>query len=143
MRNLFHLAVILVVLLMGFLTPAWPAGGGITPEQIFLQVIDWQQVVGTWEILPEDSPLHEKNEGSTKPAVRTLMTLRKDGTCRIFNKEFPAGSDALWTFDDHQMFVTFPNGKRQEFYVYGVRSDFMVTRSPIKQGIDQLWSRVK
>ena len=35
------------------------------------------------------------------------MALRKDGTCRIFNKEHPTGSDGLWTFDDHKMSIAF------------------------------------
>jgi hypothetical protein len=117
--------------------------GGVTPEQIYQPSIDWKSVVGTWEILPDENPLAEKNKSSSGASVRTIMTLRKDGTCRVFNEGHPMGSDGLWTFEQHEMFIRFPSGSRAEFYVYGVKGDFMVTRSPIKGGKDQLWSRVK
>jgi hypothetical protein len=119
------------------------AAEGIAPEQIFQPVIDWTSVIGTWEVLPEDNPLGEKGEGVQNTSQRVLMTLRKDGTCRIFNRENPTGSDGLWAFEDHDMSVKFKNGHRLDFFVYGVKGNFMVTRSPIKQGKDQLWSRIK
>jgi hypothetical protein len=117
--------------------------GDITPEQVFQQAIDWNSVMGTWEVLPQDSPLTEKEKTPLKLSHRTLMTLRKDGTCRIFNKQHPLGADGLWTFDDHEVFITFGSGVRMEFYVYGVKGDFMVTQSRGDGGKDQLWSRVK
>lgn len=119
------------------------AGAGISPEQIYQPAIDWNGVVGTWEVLPDDNPLGEKQGRAAQPAVRTIMTLRKDGTCRIFDRKHPAGADALWTYENHEMFVKFPVGTSVGLFVYGVRGDYMVTRSPIKGGKDQLWSRVK
>ena len=118
------------------------AAGGITPEQIYQPAINWDIVVGTWEILPDSNPLAETDKENQTPP-RTLMTLRKDGTCRIFNQESPLGQDAIWTVGDHQMFITFPKGERIDFFVYGVKGDFMITLSPIRDGKDQLWSRVK
>ncbi len=124
--------------------PAPTAGAeGITPEQIFQAVIDWNSLIGTWEVLPEGSPLQEKSQGNEQTSARTLMTLRVDGTCRVFDKAHPHGSDGLWTFEDHEMFITFKNAVGIELYIYGVKADFMVTRSPIKGGKDQLWSRIK
>ena len=116
---------------------------GITPEQIFQSVIDWNSLIGTWEVLPERSPLQEKSRSNEQMSDRTLMTLRVDGTCRVFDKAHPHGSDGLWTFEDHEMFITFKNAAGIELYIYGVKADFMVTRSPIKGGKDQLWSRIK
>lgn len=117
--------------------------GGITPEQIYQREIEWAQLIGTWEVLPEENPLAENSKSNPNPSHRTLMTLRKDGTCRVFNKDHPTGSDGMWTFENHEMFITFPNGSPMEYFVYGVKRDFMITRSPIKDGRDQLWSRVK
>ncbi|MDQ7782147.1 MAG: hypothetical protein RDU20_04660 [Desulfomonilaceae bacterium] len=119
------------------------ASGGITPEQIYQETVEWKAVVGTWEVLPEDNPLAENGKTESKASNRTLMTLRKDGTCRIFNKEHPTGSDGMWYYDKHEMFITLPNGTRVGFFVYGVKGDFMVTRSLVTGGKDQLWSRVK
>jgi hypothetical protein len=117
--------------------------GGIAPEQIFQPVINVHNLVGTWEVLPDEHPLEETNKANQDSSYRTLMALRKDGTCRFFNKEHPTGSNGLWTFEDHKMYVTFKNGSRIGYYVYGIKGDFMVTRTPIKEGKDQLWSRVK
>ncbi len=117
--------------------------GGIAPEQIFQPVIDLQKLIGTWEVLPDEHPLEETSKTNLNSAQRTLMALRKDGTCRFFNKEHPTGSDGLWTLEDHKMFITFNNGSRLGYYVYGIKGDFMVTRTPVKEGKDQLWSRVK
>jgi len=134
----------LVILLCVAGAPLWvPAGGGITPEQIYQDAIKWDNVVGTWEILPETNPLGENGKDGQKPSHRPLMTLRKDGTCRVFNQEFPMGRDGMWTMGDHEMFITFQEGSRIDFFVYGVKGDFMITRSPAKEGKDQLWSRVK
>jgi len=116
---------------------------GITPEQIYQREIEWAHLIGTWEVLPEENPLAENSKSNATPSHRTLMTLRKDGTCRVFNKDHRTGSDAIWTFENHEMFITFPNGSRIEYFVYGVKKDFMITRSPIKDGRDQLWSRIK
>ena len=81
--------------------------GGITPEQIYQHAIDWNSLIGTWEILPEGNPLEEEPKGSEQASERTLMTLRVDGTCRVFDKDHPNGSDGLWTFDQHEMYITF------------------------------------
>jgi hypothetical protein len=115
----------------------------MTPEQIYQPRLNWEQVIGTWEILPDDNPLSENSKNKKKLSIRTLMTLRKDGTCRIFNKDYPDGSDGLWTFDNHKMFISFADASRIDYYVYGVKADFMMTRTPIKGGRDQLWSRVR
>ncbi len=119
------------------------AEGGITPEQIFQQGIDWDKLIGTWEVLPNDNPLDEKVKNNRRQADRMLMTLRKDGTCRVFNKDYPLGSDGLWKSDDHRMIITFPNGRTLDLFVYGIKGDFMMALSPIKNGKDLLWSRVK
>jgi len=120
-----------------------PGAGGITPEQIYQPVIDWNKLIGTWEVLPDDHPLGERVNNNRRPTDRTLMTLRKDGTCRVFNKEYPLGSDGLWTSQDHKMIITFPNGGKLDLFIYGIRGDFMMAMSPIKNGKDLLWSRVK
>lgn len=139
-------------------TPAWlvfPAllllaipgpslgGGGITPEQIYQPTIDWKVLIGTWEVLPDDNPLCEKPKKIQGSSRRILMSLRKDGTCRIFNEQYPAGSDGLWTFEKHRMFISFPNADRLEYYVYGVKKGFMVTRSNGEKARHLLWSRVR
>ncbi len=116
---------------------------GITPEQIYQQNMDWGAILGTWEKLPEVNPLSEKPHRTFEPEFRALMTLRKDGTCRVFNAENPSGIDGIWVCENHNMFITLPGAGRLEFFVYGIKSDFMVTRSPLNEGIDQLWSRVK
>ncbi len=118
-------------------------GAGITPEQIFQPQINMDHLLGTWEVLPEESPLGEQAEKNSKPFSRTLMTLRKDGTCRVFNVDNPAGSDGMWTLTGHQMHISFSESPSLEYFIYGVKGDFMVTRTPIKDGRDQLWSRVK
>ncbi len=120
-----------------------PGAGGITPEQIYQPAIDWNKLIGTWEVLPDDHPLGEKVKNNRRQTDRTLMTLRKDGTCRVFNKEYPLGSDGLWTSEDHQMIITFPNGGKLDLFIYGIKGDFMMAMSPIKNGKDFLWSRVK
>jgi hypothetical protein len=130
-------------LVIAFHTIPAMGAGGIAPEQIFQTVIDLQSLMGTWEVLPEEHPLEETGKGNVNSSFRTLMALRKDGTCRIFNKEHPTGSDGLWTFDDHKMSIAFKNGSQVGYYVYGIKGDFMVTRTPVNGGKDQLWSRVK
>jgi hypothetical protein len=117
--------------------------GGITPEQIYQPSIKWNDLIGTWEVLPEGNPLEEAPKQGQQASELTLMTLRVDGTCRVFDKNHPNGSDGLWTFDQHEIFITFKNSPGMEFYIYGVKSDFMMTRTPIKGGKDQLWSRIK
>lgn len=119
------------------------ASGGITPEQIFQPTIDWPSLIGTWEVLPDDSPLAEPDKSDAKAKIRTMLALRKDGTCRIFDPNHPNGSDGLWTWKDHEMVITLPGSAHVDFYVYGIKGDFMITRSPIKDGKDQLWSRIK
>jgi hypothetical protein len=118
-------------------------GVGITPEQIYQQTLDWGAVLGTWENLPEVNPLAEKPARTSDPEFKTLMTLRKDGTCRVFDGLTPSGIDGVWIYENHHMSITLPAAGRLEFFVYGIKGDFMVTRSPIKNGVDQLWSRVK
>lgn len=116
---------------------------GIKPEQIYQRNLDWEQVIGAWEILPENDPLTESGSGNLGKSFRSLMTLRKDGTCRVFDEKRPMGKDGIWNIEGHRMYITFPNGSKEGFYVYGVAGDFMVTRSPMENGMDQLWSRVK
>lgn len=132
-----------VVLLLVSAPHPLRAAEGIAPEQIFQSVIDWNGLIGTWEVLPDNNPLDENGGSAEKTPYRVLMTLRKDGTCRIFNQQNPTGSDGLWTFEDHDMSVKFRNGHHLDFFVYGIKGNFMVTRSPIKEGKDQLWSRIK
>jgi hypothetical protein len=136
------LLVPLVILIVA-LPQTVRAEGGITPEQIFQPAVKSASLVGTWEVLPEETPLAEQEEREPKVRPRTLLALRKDFTCRIFNENHPAGSDGLWTFENHELFITLPSSAKVEFYVYGIKGDFMMTRSPIKEGKDQLWSRVK
>ena len=137
------MALILVAFCVFPSFPPLAITGGITPEQIYQSVIDWNNLIGTWEVLPEGSPLEEAPKRGQQASERTLMTLRVDGTCRVFDKNHPNGSDGIWTFDQHEMFMTFKNAPGIEFYVYGVKGDFMVARTPIKGGKDQLWSRIK
>jgi hypothetical protein len=139
----FRVRIVFLALVVVFAPYAGMAGEGIAPEQIFQSVVDWNSLIGTWEVLPAGNPLDEKSEGHQKALQRILMTLRKDGTCRIFNHENPTGSDGLWTFEDHDMSIKFKNGNRLDFFIYGIKGNFMVTRSPVKEGNDQLWSRIK
>ncbi|AFM23263.1 hypothetical protein [Desulfomonile tiedjei] len=136
-------ARIMIVAMLLWAVPGSSMGNGITPEQIYQPEIKLNHLIGTWEILPENNPLAEATKTNPQASQRTLMTLRVDGTCRIFDKAHPEGSDGLWTLEDHAMFITFKSAPGIEFYVYGVKADFMVTRSPIKQGKDQLWSKIK
>lgn len=116
---------------------------GIKPEQIYQKHLKWEQVVGAWEALPEKDPLTEIGANGSNNGFRSLMTLRKDGTCRVFDQTRPMGKDGIWNIEGHKMYITFPEGDIADFYVYGVAGDFMVTRSPMEDGVDQLWSRVK
>jgi len=141
MRRFALLFVGCLLLTIGSQIPA--AGVGMKPEQIFQPVINSDLLIGTWEVLPEENPLGESPEKNSKPSTRTLMTLRKDGTCRVFSKNHPSGSDGIWTLDGHQMYISFSRPPVLEYFIYGVKGDFMVTRTPIKDGLDQLWSRVK
>ena len=141
MRRCFCAAFVLLCVLTVARTGLGEAG--ISPEQIYQPSVNWNSVVGTWEILPDESPLSENQGKEPQRAVRTIMTLRKDGTCRVFDSKHPAGADCLWTYEDHEMFIRFPDGSNVGLFVYGVRGDYMVTRSPIKGAKDQLWSRVK
>ncbi|MBM4326055.1 MAG: hypothetical protein FJ118_02735 [Deltaproteobacteria bacterium] len=120
-------------------------GVGITPEQIYQPEIAGQLLIGTWEALPEENPLAEGTRSAANGTQRTLMTLRKDGTCRIFNEDHPTGSDGLWDFQSQSrsIIITFPNGSSVQHFVYGIRDGYMVTRSGGKNGRDQLWSAVK
>jgi len=137
-----RLYLLLLLIFAAINTQAPAKAGGIAPEQIFQPSIDWQKIIGTWEVLPEDNPLSEQNRvGGTGPH-RVIMTLRKDGTCRVFDKARPLGSDGMWIFEDHEMSITFPTGARVDYFVYGIKGDFMITRSPARGGKDQLWSRV-
>ncbi|MBI4963714.1 MAG: hypothetical protein HY913_10610 [Desulfomonile tiedjei] len=117
--------------------------GGIAPEQIFQEIVKPESLIGTWEVLPDETPLAEQEVREAKSRPRTLLTLRKDFTGRIFDLDHPSGSDGSWIFENHALLITLQSGAKVEFYVYGVKGDFMVTRSPIKGGKDQLWSRVK
>ncbi len=135
--------LIMSFLFIVFLPRILSAEGGITPEQIYQPGIDWNKLIGTWEVLPDSHPLDEKIKNNRRPTDRMLMTLRKDGTCRLFNKEYPLGTDCVWKSEDHQMLITFPNGGKLDLFVYGIKGDFMMALSPIKNGKDLLWSRVK
>jgi len=119
------------------------AAGGITPEQIFQPIVTRDSLIGTWEVLPAETPLAEQETRGPKSRPRTLLALRKDDTCRIFDQEHPTGSDGLWTFENHEILITLPSNATVTLYVYGVKGDFMITRSPRTGGKDQLWSRVK
>lgn len=141
MKGIWSLLLIFLAILHGM--PPAHAAAGITPEQIYQAKIDWDKVIGTWEALPDDDPLAENGQNGGKRAQPTLMTLRKDGTCRVLNKERPLGSDGLWTSNDHSMSITFPDKAHMELYVYGLKGDFMITQSPPRTGKDQLWGRVK
>jgi hypothetical protein len=134
---------IILALIIAALPTALPGAGGIAPEQIYQSTIDWDKLIGTWEVLPDNHPLEEKVKNNRRPTERMLMTLRKDGTCRVFNKEYPLGSDGLWVSEDHKMIITFPNGSKLDLFIYGIKGDFMMAMSPIKNGKDLLWSRVK
>lgn len=116
---------------------------GIAPEQIYQENLDLASILGTWEKLPEINPLAEKSEGKTNPEFRTLLTLRKDGTCRVFDGENVSGADGTWKHDNHNVIIMLSGAIKLTFYVYGIKGDFMVTRSPLGNGVDQLWSRVK
>jgi len=131
-----------LTVIVSMLQPACGAGG-ITPEQIFQAKIDWDKLIGTWEALPDDDPLAENGKGGAKTSQPTLMTLRKDGTCRIMSKENPLGADGLWASNDHGLFITFADKSEIALYVYGLKGDFMITQSPPRTGKDQLWGRVK
>jgi hypothetical protein len=139
----FWSSLFVLVLMAALIPHGARCAEGIAPEQIFQAVLDLNALMGTWEALPEDNPLDEKNKKTQSASQRVLMTLRKDGTCRIFNQDHPTGSDGIWTLEDHDMAITFRDGSKVEFYVYGVKWGFMVTRSPIKDGTDQLWSKIK
>ena len=119
------------------------AYSGITPEQIFQPTIQLDSLIGTWEVLPEDSPLAESESPELRSEHRTMLALRKDGTCRIFDPDHTNGADGMWTFEEHEIFITLPSGPKIVFYIYGIKGDFMITRSSIRDGKDQLWSRVK
>jgi hypothetical protein len=116
---------------------------GIAPEEIYQQNLDLASMFGTWEKLPEINPLAEKSEGKTNSEFRTLLTLRKDGTCRVFDRENVSGSDGTWKHENHNMIIMLAGSIKLEYFVYGIKGDFMVTRSPLQNGVDQLWSRVK
>lgn len=135
-------AALMILFLLGTAGAAC-ATAGISPEQIYQPSIAAESVVGTWELLPDDNPLGEKPAQKKGGAIRIIMTLRKDGTCRLFDRNHPAGTDGLWNIENHTMVIRLPSGSNVGFFVYGVRGDYMVTRSPIKGGIDQLWARVK
>jgi hypothetical protein len=141
MKRLFWLLVLAVMII--HVAESSPVAGAITPEQMYQPEIEWGQLISTWEVLPDHDPLAERGREDKKPAPRVLMTLRKDGTCRLFNDNYPAGTDGLWTFESHKIFIALPDASRLEYFVYGIRGDFMMTRSPVQGGADQLWSRVK
>jgi hypothetical protein len=133
---------VFLLLLLAIPSFSWSTNG-ITPEQIYQPTIDWQNIVGTWEVLPEETPLAERDNPTTKPSSRILVTLRKDGTCRMFGPDHPTGADGLWTFEDHELYLKMHGQKDVGYYVYGIKADFMITRSPVVGGKDQLWSRIK
>jgi hypothetical protein len=134
---------LIILIMLGILMNACVAyAGGVAPEQIFQHKLSVEQLVGVWELLPDENPLEDRRDASPRSRIRTMMALRKDGTCRVFSAQHPAGLDGTWSLDDHRMSVTLTNAKKIHHYVYGVRGDFMVTRTPVKAGRDELWARV-
>lgn len=140
---IYRLCILVFFISLNCLPTASYSSGGITPEQIYQANLQWHNVVGSWEKLPEDNPLAENPANLKEADFRSLITLRKDGTCRIFSETYPVGIDGVWSFNDHSIHVTLPNQVKMDMYVYGVKGDFMITRTPAKNGLDQLWSRVK
>jgi hypothetical protein len=120
---------------------------GLKPEHIYQKKIDWNNVMGTWEVLPEVNPLAERPKTGPGRTQRTLMTLREDGTCRVFDTERPTGSDGLWTYEKNRLYIGFPDSDKIEYLVYGVRlrkdGGFMITDQPGHRGKYVLWSKVK
>ncbi|MFH0824771.1 MAG: hypothetical protein V2B18_18620 [Pseudomonadota bacterium] len=139
--SIFGVAVGLVAALM--VCPASSYGGGITPEQIYQPKIEWEQLIGTWEILPDDGPLAEKGATVSKPSFRVIMALRKDGTCRVFSENRTAGEDGLWTLENRKVSIALKDSSKTIYHVYGVKGDFMVTSLEGEKDVHQLWSRVK
>jgi hypothetical protein len=130
--------VILVMFVFILLTHAQ----GISPEQIYQNVINMSEVLGTWEALPEDHPL-EESKNKNLATIRDLLTIRQDGTCRIFDETKPNGVDGIWELDDHELRMKFRDTTKKIFFIYGIRNNFMVTRSETQMGKHQLWAKVK
>jgi hypothetical protein len=141
MKRRLHLVILLLLVWLPMVVIAGSIG--IKPEQIFQPTVELHTLFGTWEVLPDDSPLEENTGSGPELRQRTLLTLRKDRTCRLIDREHPTGSDGLWTFEEHAVAISLPNGLRVELFVYGVKGDFMMTRSALKDGTEQLWGRVK
>jgi hypothetical protein len=143
LRTVVGMALYLSLYLLFLVAPnITVASVGITPEQIFQPTIDINHLIGTWEELPDTSPLQDTGSIHTSVA-RTLITLRKDGTCRYFSKSMPMGSDGLWVLEDHEIQIKLKNSSEIIYYVYGIKDDFMITKSKISNDKDVLWAKVK
>ncbi len=132
----------LIILSLLICRPVPAEAQGIAPEQIFQSTLRMKDLIGSWEALLEHHPLEEKSVASDRKA-RTLLTLRRDGTSRLFDQANPTGTDGLWTLEDHLLQIKFKNQSQKTFFIYGIKMDFMVTRTPMKDGRDQLWSKIK
>jgi hypothetical protein len=140
---MFRILITTVPIVLGCAFSMGIAAEGLKPEQIYQPKIDCNTAIGTWEILPDTPPLEKKDKDPEKPANRTLMTLRKDGTCRLFDDDHPLGADGKWTCGDHELTILLSKEVRLELFVYGIKGDFMITTVRNGQTPDQLWSRVK
>ena len=139
-------AILAMVVTMLFGIAALPCFSefGIKPEQVYTrEVPPWRLIVDTWEILPNIDPLAEKPYLRSKSTQRTRMTLRKDGKCRVFNEDFPKGSDGRWFYQDRRITISLSKATSIEYFVYGVKGDYMWTHTSRKGGRDQLWTRAK
>lgn len=138
----------MLYLLLGTLLLALPISGhaqGVTPEQIYQQVISVDEITGAWEILPEENPLTDSGN-ENKDSRRKLLTLRKDGTCRILDEVNHVVTDGTWRLDEHELHLHPKGGSKsayRTYFVYGIRNGFMVTRLKGVKGKDELWSRIK
>lgn len=130
------------ILMAVFITRA--AAGVPAPELIYSDKAPREEsLIGTWEVLPDVDPLAEKHAQQEPKKCRILVTLRQDGTCRVFNEDYPNGSDGVWFFSNRRVFIKFPSGVTVNYYVYGVKGPYMVTTRLGREGPDQLWSRVR
>lgn len=138
----------MLYLLLGTLllsVPVTTHAQGVTPEQIYQQVVSVNDITGAWEILPQENPLMETGN-ENKDSRRKLLTLRKDGTCRILDEADQVVTDGTWRLDDHELHLHPKGGAKKAYrtyFVYGIRNGFMVTRLKGAKAKDELWSRIK
>jgi hypothetical protein len=136
--------VLIINLLFGICVLPCFSEFGIKPENIYTREMPpWRLIVDTWEILPNVDPLAEKPYLRNNTTQRTRMTLRKDGKCRVFNGDFPQGSDGRWFYQNRKITISLSNAPAIEYFVYGVKGDYMWTHTSRGGGSDQLWTRAK